>query len=131
MRLLKMRHLKKCLAQAYPVHIVLDGDVFWGCFPDLPDCQASHASLEILHQMLDTARQQWLAQKVFSGQEVPKPNSNPHRHILRTHKTDENTDLAQSNASNDTSSDAAIPSSTNPSHAHPALQIPLQNSLQA
>jgi predicted RNase H-like HicB family nuclease len=69
------KKLRFYLRLQYPVRIIAGEDGLVGSLPDLPGCSVTAESAPAVYSALELARRSWLAERISSGVDIPKPNS--------------------------------------------------------
>ena len=72
---LTARKVRYYVGLHYPLHVTLGDTGFQGTYPDLPGCTAMAADPTDLYAVLEQVRRDWIAARVFAGEEVPMPNA--------------------------------------------------------
>ncbi len=73
--MLKQRRLKYFLRLDYPIHVTMVGEVFQGCFPDLPGLTVEDEDPSRLYARLESLRREWVTVRIMDGLPVPLPQS--------------------------------------------------------
>jgi predicted RNase H-like HicB family nuclease len=68
------RKVRYYIGLHYPLFVTLTDEGFHGTYPDLPGCVAVARDSAELYATMDQVRREWIANRVFAGDEVPLPN---------------------------------------------------------
>ena len=72
---LAARKVRYYIGLHYPLHVTLSDVGFHGTYPDLPGCGAKADDPTELYAAADQVRREWIAARVFAGENIPMPNT--------------------------------------------------------
>jgi hypothetical protein len=72
---LMARKVRYYVGLHYPLFVVLTDDGFCARYPDLPGCTCVARDSSDLYATMDRIRREWIAARLFAGEEIPLPNA--------------------------------------------------------